>query len=837
MPESARESRGSLLELAFVAGAFALLLLILQYYRLESGALQRVARLCLPGFLVHHFLPARLRLPFFALLSIASIVLVLRVEQAAWVVGTGALLIALCHLRVPSGGRLLLFAGTAGLLAIARSGRGPIAAPSAVWPVLGSMFMFRLMVYLYDTHHERIPLKPWEAASYFFLLPNVCFPLFPVVDYLTFSRSREAADRLGVYQRGLQWIFRGVVQLLLYRAVYQYGALDAASITTLGDLFRHVVTTYLLYLRISGGFHLAIGMLHLFGFGLPETNHRYLLASSFTDFWRRINIYWKDFITKVFFYPIFFRLKRWGSLRAMVTATLAAFVITWALHSYQWFWLRGAFPVTWQDVFFWGALAVLVTANVIYEDKFGRRRSLRARRRSFRSSLRVALSAMGTFLVISLLWSLWSADSLGAWWSLFGMVRSVESGDVLLLAGVLGAIGLGAALYGGSARAWGAAAGQRPEETPRRRWLSPLVTGAMSAAILALAVPGIHSRFPARAEAVLISMRRADLNARDAALLQRGYYEELVNVGRFNPQLQELLSRRPADWKGLGESGLARLTHDYFKQDLIPGARVTWESVVHTVNPDGYRDRVYVRAKPKGTCRVVLLGASREMGWGVGDEDTYENLVEGRLNAAADGSRYQRYEILNLSVPGYEPVGKLHVLESRGLAWSPDGVFYAAHRRELDWIVAHLVSAVRADLELPYEFLGHYARLANIAPGMNEALARSRVAPHALALTDSVYRRIVTASRAAGAHPYWIFVPDAGEEWSASRNREDMMALAARSGFTVLDLSTAYRGMPREQLQLTDWDEHPTALAHRLLAEALYRELQRAGAAGTWPPP
>ena len=34
--------------------------------------------------------------------------------------------------------------------------------------------------------------------------------------------------------------------------------------------------------------------------------------SSFTDFWRRINIYWKDFMMKVFYYPAFFRLRRLG---------------------------------------------------------------------------------------------------------------------------------------------------------------------------------------------------------------------------------------------------------------------------------------------------------------------------------------------------------------------------------------------------------------------------------------------------------------------------------------------------------------------------------------------
>ncbi len=64
---------------------------------------------------------------------------------------------------------------------------------------------------------------------------------------------------------------------------------------------------------MSGQFHIIVGMLHLFGFNLPETHHSYFLASSFTDFWRRINIYWKDFMMKIFFYPAYFALSKRGA--------------------------------------------------------------------------------------------------------------------------------------------------------------------------------------------------------------------------------------------------------------------------------------------------------------------------------------------------------------------------------------------------------------------------------------------------------------------------------------------------------------------------------------------
>src|SRR6185503_2864467 len=142
----------------------------------------------------------------------------------------------------------------------------------------------------------------------------------------------------------------------------------------LGDLVQYLLTNFLLYLRISGQFHLVVGMLCLFGFNLPETHHRYYLASSFTDFWRRINIYWKDFMMKIFFYPAYFRLKSRGPLVALVASTLVGFVVTWALHAAQWFWLRGSFLWAANDVLFWSILAGLVVVNSIWELRRGRKR-------------------------------------------------------------------------------------------------------------------------------------------------------------------------------------------------------------------------------------------------------------------------------------------------------------------------------------------------------------------------------------------------------------------------------------------------------------------------------
>jgi alginate O-acetyltransferase complex protein AlgI len=168
---------------------------------------------------------------------------------------------------------------------------------------------------------------------------------------------------------------------------------------------------------VSGQFHMACGMLHLFGFQLPATHHRYLLATGFTDYWRRINIYWKDFMVRIFFNPVVFRLKRWPQPAALGLATLTVFLATWFLHAYQSYWLRGTWGFTVPDALFWGILGVLVLVNVQLDARRSNARGAcqRAMTPVPRELALRTLKVAGTFTTVALLWSLWSSPSLTAW--------------------------------------------------------------------------------------------------------------------------------------------------------------------------------------------------------------------------------------------------------------------------------------------------------------------------------------------------------------------------------------------------------------------------------------
>lgn len=306
--------------------------------------------------------------------------------------------------------RVGLMLAFTGILVAARA--RTLVLPNQWWAVLGAIFMFRTIVYAYDvtTTGKRPPLKTFLA--YMFLLPNFHFLLFPVVDFTTFQKTQvDGAEWYATARQGMTWMVRGTLQLLLYRLLYHRVLIPAEAVNSFGSMLHYVLPSYLLYVRISGQFHLAVGMLHLFGYRLPETNKRWLLASSFTDFWRRINIYWKDFMVKCFYYPAYFRLRRWGDARAIIGATVFVFLATTFLHGYQFFWLQNDFRVTTVDGIFWTALGVLVLAAVFRERA---QRGAPARSRAATVARRVAGTAY-VYITISFLWSMWSSASLTTW--------------------------------------------------------------------------------------------------------------------------------------------------------------------------------------------------------------------------------------------------------------------------------------------------------------------------------------------------------------------------------------------------------------------------------------
>lgn len=827
------------LEYAFCAAQFVLILFAMELFHIETAPFRVLMVFCFGAYLVHRLLPADWQLPFFALASVLGTVLTLGVaqggwsaalafERGGWLLGIGCGLLLICHLPIPFWLRVTT-ATAAGIgLTILRAGRFSSPVPPAIWAILGSMFMFRLMIYLYDLKTSGIRPSVSKALSYGFMLPNVSFPLFPVVDYKTFVRSQDTQKRQETYQTGLAWMMRGVVQLLIYRAVYYHWHLDSSQVVNGTGVAVFILTNALLYLRVSGQFHVAIGLLHMFGFRLPETHRRYFLANSFTDYWRRVNIYWKDYIMKLVYYPLMFRFKRMNQTVAMVIATMIAFLATWFLHSYQVFWVVGRFPILPRDIVFWGTLALLVTVNAVWEAKRGRKRTLGARHVSWREHAVRALKTGGTFFVIAMLWSIWSSWSIGEWVDLI----SLTDATTVLLMGLAVLIVMGFSLVPES---WWLMSGTTGFGSSASNTSGRLVRDAVlccvlpACVVLALGIGAAKPVLGSQAQTFIDSLKSESKPAgSDDDNEARGYYEELMDVGLTQAAGEEALLKKPAGWQIIGESKAARPTRDMRIYELIPSATNVVNGVTYTTNRWGMRDREYSIEKPSDTLRIAILGDSHSMGDGAEQSAIFENVLEQRLNAERKPGQ-PKVELLNFSAGGYGSVSHMISAKARVFQFKPDIVLYITTNQERPFTIGRVVRAFM-DGNLPKDsFPAQAVRKMRIHPKMSRRTAERRLMTEWESIVQWAYNDIVRQCAENGATAVWAYLP-AAREVPSNPAFDQLSKLAKNAGMPVIDLRGAFGSAKVQDVIVAPWDGHPNSLGHQLIADRLYQELRHCSA-------
>jgi hypothetical protein len=152
---------------------------------------------------------------------------------------------------------------------------------------------------------------------------------------------------------GVEWIWRGMLQLVFYRLVYYHLTIDSVAVSNLQDLFVYMLSTFLLYVRISGHFPhhrrdaapLRVQPARDAPPLLPRQQLHGLLA---TDQHLLEGLHAEGLLLSGVF-----QAAPDGRHQALLLATAFTFAVTWFLHLAQWFWIRGSIHLEANDIIFW----------------------------------------------------------------------------------------------------------------------------------------------------------------------------------------------------------------------------------------------------------------------------------------------------------------------------------------------------------------------------------------------------------------------------------------------------------------------------------------------------
>jgi hypothetical protein len=308
---------------------------------------------------------------------------------------------------------------------------------------------------------------------------------------------------------------------------------------------------------------------------------------------------------------------------------------------------------------------------------------------------------------------------------------------------------------------------------------------------------------------------------------RRGYYEELDVGGMDNWRWHD--AEEPEGW-GKGKETFFRKRSDFLLREIVPSASTVLGAAPVKSNRLGMCDREYEKIKPANTYRIVLLGASNDMGWGVKNDETYENLVEDNLNSRVPDARYSRYEILNLSVAADTILQRVLRLEQVGFGFQPDAVIYAVSAVDEQFAGSYVRKALIQGIEPSpgyREFVESVVRRAHVNGKMPDVMIDRRLQPYAAELCAWSFQRFAQQCAQRGVRPLVMYRPAAADfSGLESSTRSKMLGIARTAGLEVIDLSPAFDSVAdRSSLVLAKWDDHTTVLGYRLLADELYKSL------------
>ena len=349
--------------------------------------------------------------------------------------------------------------------------------------------------------------------------------------------------------------------------------------------------------------------------------------------------------------------------------------------------------------------------------------------------------------------------------------------------------------------------------------------------------------------------RSQDLNRADREATAGGYYEGLIGGAGANSRgvpsaLEVALIGKPID---RNRDLVRRIMHerddDFLQFELKPNADDVFFGARFTTNAAGMRDGEYALVKPAGVFRVVLLGSSIDMGWGVATPDTYENRLETWLNAEAQRRGLaRRFEVLNFSVAAYGPAQRYDLFRRRALPYAPDLVLLSSTLLDPRLTEIHLGGLIKNRVDLKFDFFRGAVAAAGIDPERERSSTweqldrrqgyKARVKQHYWTFADATVATFAADCRSLDIPLATLLVPRACRD-----DDPDARALAVarhsaigeRHAVPLLDLAATFDGIPPHQVEVAPGDDHPNQLGHRLLFEQLARSPGRPSDAGPGP--
>jgi lysophospholipase L1-like esterase len=242
-------------------------------------------------------------------------------------------------------------------------------------------------------------------------------------------------------------------------------------------------------------------------------------------------------------------------------------------------------------------------------------------------------------------------------------------------------------------------------------------------------------------------------------------------------------------------------------------------------NSQGLRDREFSLKPPPGTLRILMVGDSLTLGWGVPVQSTFSKRLEELY--AGNGVKA---EVINTGVGNWNTVQEVEYFLTKGYRYEPDVVIlnYFINDAEAvprsqspSFIMRHCyvcvflsgrLDAVLRQFALRQNWENYYLNLYSDGKGSGWAAAKASI------------KKLSEYCRAKGIGLLIAHLPELHDVSNYQFQAvTDLVQEAARENdVTFVDLLPYLKDQRSATLWVTAPDPHPNALAHQLIAQGLF---------------
>ena len=246
-------------------------------------------------------------------------------------------------------------------------------------------------------------------------------------------------------------------------------------------------------------------------------------------------------------------------------------------------------------------------------------------------------------------------------------------------------------------------------------------------------------------------------------------------------------------------------------------------------NAMGFRSREITAAKPDGTKRILLLGDSFTLGWGVPIEQTYSALLEKFL----DQKGYHA-EVVSQGIGNYNSIMEVELFKRQGVELNPDLVILMYYINDTEPTPAVTTSFKYSMVKHSYLVAFLFDRYIRLKPLINKSYDWKEYYSNlykegspGLSGNEEALKELIRICKGRGIQLLMVNIPELRvlKEYPFPLATEFVRRVAREGDVPFFDLLPALSREDPSTLWVSPEDPHANGKANAIIADALFKKL------------